>query len=181
MAAGVAALAVAGAASAQALTSPRYVDGLRWRIDHAAQTGAIDAVQRTRLLSVQSRTVPMAWRCNSGEQYACSRVADNVNYINASLRMHAGGYGMARGAATGSLTSMGYVSGLRWQVNHAAETGMINLGQRDRLLAMQMRTRNLAWRCDRYGDQNACTQAISNVEYINRSIGRPSVAYGYGQ
>src|SRR5579859_2431225 len=79
-------------------------------------------------------------------------------------------------SAANYLTSMGYVDGLQWQINHAADTGMINNYQRDQLLDLQRRTRDIAWRCDSANDQYACARTVRNVNYINRMIGRR----GYG-
>ena len=89
------ALGAAGAASAQNVTSMGYVDSLEWQINHAAQTGRISEPERDRLMGLERRTQAIAWRCNAGhEAWACDRVVQNVNYINASINRSAYyGYG----------------------------------------------------------------------------------------
>ena len=78
------ALGLASAAmAAQSITSMGYVDGLQRQINHAADTGAINNYQRNQLLQLQQRTHNIAWRCDStGDQSACQRAAQNVDYIN---------------------------------------------------------------------------------------------------
>ena len=68
------------------------------------------------------------------------------------------------------MTSMGYVDGLQWKINHAERKGVIDHHERDRLLAMQQRTHYLAWRCDHDNNGQACRRADDNVRYIESEI-----------
>ncbi len=86
---------------------------------------------------------------------------------------------LAGTASAAYITSMGYVDGLQWQINHAEQIGVINDDQRDQLLQLQQRTHDIAWRCNSTNDQFACQRTIRNVDYINRMIGR--TGYGVSQ
>ncbi len=85
------------------------------------------------------------------------------------------GVSAAGAASAQNVTSMPYVDQLQWKINHAFDQGMIDNGQRRRLLNLQQHTHDMAWRCNQTGAPGVCDRVADNVRYIDNQVN----GYGY--
>jgi hypothetical protein len=88
------------------------------------------------------------------------------------------GAATAGAAAAQNVTNETYVDGLRWQINRAADDGVITNYQRRQLMYEQQDARRLAWSCNHTG--RYCGRVSRDVQDIQNAIGQNGYSYNRG-